>query len=669
MFEKPRLTLVYPGVVMLFAVAALVGWVYEIELLRTFLSGTVSMNPVTALLFIFSAIAIAWNFLVQRQSLVSRLLSAIVLLVGGLKVTAYATGFDLHIDQILFAQKLQSEAVGGFRNQIAPNTAANFFLIGISLLIYRSGGKWRLVADFCSLAVAASSLLSVVGYLYSVSELYGVSNYIPMALPTAICFLLLSVALVLNRKKSFVLRTLTDRHGGGRMAKLLLPVAIIFPVVLGLIRLYGQEIGLYTTGFGTALFAVVNVIIFIAFILRGAYSINRSEELLHREISERKQIEARLRESEAAVREFNRELEKRVDERTNEVKRTSRKFRALIENSVDVISMLDEEGRVIFASGSVEKVLGYKADELLQTRAFALIHPEDLKQLTGLFHRVKQHPGVAYSTSVRVVSKSGKVRWVDGTIRNLLNDPNVGAIVTNFHDITERKRTEEARMELEKTLLQEKIDKQVQITQATLIGQEKERKEIGMELHDNINQILAACKLYLDIAQTQPNQQQEMTNRARTGLIQAIQEIRKLSKSMVPPTLGAKGIIDSVREFAELIQESAGLQIEVAIPEQVMSSLDRNEQLAVYRIIQEQLNNIVKHAHARKAVISLNKLGQTAVLQIRDDGKGFDVSSKRSGIGLSNIQSRVEMLKGSFEISSSPGSGCELEIKLPTSSR
>jgi two-component system sensor histidine kinase UhpB len=223
----------------------------------------------------------------------------------------------------------------------------------------------------------------------------------------------------------------------------------------------------------------------------------------------------------------------------------------------------------------------------------------------------------------------------------------------------------EKKMMLDQKLLQEKIDKQIQITQATIFGQEKERKEIGMELHDNVNQMLAASKLYLDLADSKPEAMKELIARSRNTIADEIQEIRKLSKSMVPPVVGVNGIIDSIEEFAMLIRESSGLQIDLCLTPGIIGSLDENEQLALYRIIQEQLNNIVKHAKATRTLIRLDHKQGTAILHIKDDGKGFNPHENRHGIGLSNIQSRVEMLSGKFEIVSAPGQGCELIIQLP----
>jgi len=665
MIKKANLTLAYPGTVVLFALAVLIGWNYDINALKKILPDGVSMNPLTAILFFCCSLVLVLNFRYRNRTRLGNFLSVAVLSIAVLKLLSYLGAVEFRMDQWIFTSKLREDQINGIGNEMAPNTALNFALLGIALLLYRSHRKMNIISDCLSLIVAATGFISLIGYLYNAKELYGISHYIPMAVPTAICFLFLSIAILLNRKGSFVLRTLSNQHTGTKMARYLLPVAIIVPILLGLLRLYGQEAGFFSSNFGTALFAAVNILLFIIFILRSAASINRSDEILLHELEERKKIEAKLRESEGQLKGFNKLLEKKVEERTFELDKNNKMFRSLIENSVDVISMLDADARFLFASAALEKLTGRRPEEVIKARAFSFVHPEDLKHIIELFHRVRSNPGIVFSSTIRILHKDGSYRWVDGTIINLLEDENVKAIVTNFHDITARKKAEEMKSMLERNLLQEKIDKQVQVTQATILGQEKEKKEIGMELHDNVNQILAASKLYLDMADIKSGSAEEMINRSKEGICQAIQEIRKLSRVMVPPSMGVAGIISSIKEFADLICQSANLHVDISMPQEIVNALDESKRLAVYRIIQEQLNNVVKHAEARNTMIVLSKTTDQAVLKIVDDGKGFNLSAIRSGIGLSNIQSRVDMLKGRLDIHSSPGRGCELIIQLP----
>ncbi len=226
-----------------------------------------------------------------------------------------------------------------------------------------------------------------------------------------------------------------------------------------------------------------------------------------------------------------------------------------------------------------------------------------------------------------------------------------------INDVTERIR-------LEKELaLQQKL-KQQQITEVVLGAQERERFELGQELHDNINQILATSKLYLDVAIEEREPRFELLAKSRKNISMAIEEIRKLSRELITPSLNDLGLVQSIKELIRSIQMVKKMKIRLIISGVDEQSLQPEQKINIYRIIQEQLNNILKHAHASVVVLELNKIKEQIRLRVTDDGKGFDPRMRRKGVGLSNIISRAELYNGRVEIDSSPGKGCRLEVIL-----
>ena len=145
----------------------------------------------------------------------------------------------------------------------------------------------------------------------------------------------------------------------------------------------------------------------------------------------------------------------------------------------------------------------------------------------------------------------------------------------------------------------------------------------------------------------------------------AVDEIRKLSKSLVAPTLGDMGLVIALEELAEEINNLKEMKVEVIDNSAVEQKLDKNMELMFYRIAQEQLNNISKYAHANHVVISFNTDKNNYIFSITDDGVGFDPSEKSKGIGLKNISSRVDFYSGKMNIITAPGEGCIIEIKIP----
>ena len=225
------------------------------------------------------------------------------------------------------------------------------------------------------------------------------------------------------------------------------------------------------------------------------------------------------------------------------------------------------------------------------------------------------------------------------------------------NDVTERIR-------LEKELaLQHKLNQQ-QITEVVLGAQERERFELGQELHDNINQILATSKLYLDVAIEEKEPRLELLAKSRKNISLAIEEIRKLSKDLIAPTLNDLGLTQSIKELIRSIQSVGKMKIRLNVSGLDEEELMPEQKINIYRIIQEQLNNILKHAQAGTVVIELNKVKEQVRLRLSDDGKGFDPRMRRKGVGISNIISRAELYNGKVEIESAPGKGCQLVVVL-----
>lgn len=226
----------------------------------------------------------------------------------------------------------------------------------------------------------------------------------------------------------------------------------------------------------------------------------------------------------------------------------------------------------------------------------------------------------------------------------------------------ERKRNME-------TLRQSQLEKQRAVTEATIKGQEKEREQLALELHDNINQILATSQLYLDFSLAEDTIRREVVEKSKDYIANAIEEIRRLSKALLPPSLDEFGLITALNELVACITMAGNFKIDKRWDNFDERILQKDQKLAIYRIIQEQLNNIIRHAAASNVTIKLQLVDEAPQhnleLLIKDDGRGFDPSLKRNGVGLRNIINRAELFGGSVSIQSKPGKGCELRVIFP----
>lgn len=232
-----------------------------------------------------------------------------------------------------------------------------------------------------------------------------------------------------------------------------------------------------------------------------------------------------------------------------------------------------------------------------------------------------------------------------------------------LQDITERKEAEKNLKLLEKKIQEQKIQEQNKIARAIITGQEKERNFIAQELHDNINQILAGTKMFLSVAGKKNAAINEIIKYPMELIDSSIQEIRLLSQKLVIPQKSielnklVQGLLNSLSEITEV-----ATSLTYTIPD---TTIGDDLKLNIYRIIQEQLNNIQKYAEASKVEIVMILKGGFISISITDDGKGFNINTQRKGIGISNIIYRAGCFSGKVSIKSSPGKGCKVQVKIP----
>jgi signal transduction histidine kinase len=221
---------------------------------------------------------------------------------------------------------------------------------------------------------------------------------------------------------------------------------------------------------------------------------------------------------------------------------------------------------------------------------------------------------------------------------------------------------------MEEIVLRQELNKQKIVAQAMVDAQEKERAEIGKELHDNINQILSTTKLYLELAKNDNNERQNLISRSAGNIHQAIHEIRNISRSLVPSSIGDLGLQDSIVDLVESIKMTRAIHIEFYPVGNFDEKISDKAKLMLFRIIQEQTNNVLKHSGAINLIIELTyeEAENNIELSITDDGKGFNPEKvRKKGLGLSNIMSRADLFGGKVTIQSAPGHGCKLRVQVP----
>lgn len=200
---------------------------------------------------------------------------------------------------------------------------------------------------------------------------------------------------------------------------------------------------------------------------------------------------------------------------------------------------------------------------------------------------------------------------------------------------------------------------------AMLAGQEKAHKRIAQELHDNLGSILVTLNMFADSLQNKkdPEAQKELATKISDVARQANETTRQISHSLDSGVLKHFGLEIAVKELMEALSESDSLQVESHV--QITSKLDSELSMNVYRILQELVNNTLKHSKATRITLDLNQIKDALSLIYHDNGIGFKKEEISPGLGLKNLESRVDQLDGTISIESEPEKGTTTIIEVP----
>ncbi len=341
-----------------------------------------------------------------------------------------------------------------------------------------------------------------------------------------------------------------------------------------------------------------------------------------------------------------------------ELSKNELRFRTLTSNAPVGIFQTDAAGKTIYVNEAWMEYTGLTYEEAMGEGWQDVLHPDDKEKQINQW-REKAKSGIESSSEFRLIDKKGNIRWVTGNATPMFDrNHSITGYIGTLSDITERKK-------LVQDLLEQQRNEQLKITATALEAQEKERTALGMELHDNVNQILVGTKILLSMIKNNPAKAPELIDSCIGHIQEAIDENRKLSHKLVTPDLELEGLSKQLADLAKSMLEAAGVRTHIDDREFREGSLNDQQKIAVYRIAQEQCTNIIKYAKASNATISLQTTDALFKMLISDDGKGMEEGKVTTGIGLKNITGRVSIFKGSIAIKTEPGKGFTLEIEMP----
>jgi signal transduction histidine kinase len=232
----------------------------------------------------------------------------------------------------------------------------------------------------------------------------------------------------------------------------------------------------------------------------------------------------------------------------------------------------------------------------------------------------------------------------------------------------QRKNQHKQRLQLQR-IKELETEKQLAATEAVLKGEEQERSRLAKDLHDGLGGMLSGIKFSFqtmkgNLILTPENAR--LFERSLDMLDSSIMEMRRVAHNLMPENLIKFGLDAALKDFCSDIQQSGVLKINYISIGLEDAELEQSTSLSIYRIIQELVNNILKHAEAKQALVQLTKNGNLILLDVEDDGKGFEHSKMllSTGIGWANIKSRLEYLGAKFTLDTAPGKGSSIHIEI-----
>ncbi|HEV2835285.1 MAG TPA: PAS domain S-box protein [Pyrinomonadaceae bacterium] len=355
------------------------------------------------------------------------------------------------------------------------------------------------------------------------------------------------------------------------------------------------------------------------------------------------------------------ELEERIAERNRveaALRESEERYRELFENARDAIYVHDLRGTYISINHAAEELCGYTREEIIGHNFSEFVASEHLKIVREQFcGKLRSRGETTYE--VDVIAKDGRRVPIEVSSRAIYENGQIIGIQGTARDITERKQAQDALQMFSRQLIE---------------AQEEERRRIARELHDQIGQVLTAVKMNLHTAQ-RVCEETEVVSYLHDN-IEAVDEalrlVRDLSVDLRPPLLDDFGLVTALRWYVDRYAQRTGIDADVSIRlKNANERFSRELETACFRIAQEALTNVVRHARAKQVCVRLAKQKNLLTLLIRDDGIGFDPHGLRKRaprsvtLGLLGMQERAHAAGGTLEIHSQVSKGTEIRLEVP----
>ena len=401
--------------------------------------------------------------------------------------------------------------------------------------------------------------------------------------------------------------------------------------------------------------------------------LKRSEEALRTAHDE---LEQRVNERTAELTEVNEQLRQQIDERRQAeeaLREAELRYRTVASFTYDWEYWANLDGTVRYVSPSCERITGYGAEQFVDNPSLFrdIIVREDRDIWDKHYHDARAEFKLR-EIQFRIRKRDGKIRWIEHACQPVKNDQGrfTGFRVSN-RDITKRKHAEEALRAREEDLRKSKEEFRT-LAGRLLTAQEAERRLLAREMHDDLTQRLAVLSIEAGKLEQQLQSSRSPASgklgEMRQQMVELSTDVHAISRQLHPSILDDLGLVDAIKSECNNFTQREGIVVNYK-PVRVPPRVPRDIALCIYRIIQEGLRNIAKHAQATEAHVSLIGKDDALHLSIKDTGIGFDPlqAKKKTSLGLASMEERVRLIQGDFSIQSQPGQGTEIKVRAPLS--
>lgn len=393
-----------------------------------------------------------------------------------------------------------------------------------------------------------------------------------------------------------------------------------------------------------------------------------------------------LKESEEKLHRLNRDLEQKVIERTGEVIKSEKRFRAMIEKNADMITLAKPEGELLYVSPSLTTVLGFTAQEYMSRPGFEFIHPDDIPGLMEQMTELLKKPGGSFFREQRLLRKDGTWRWCEGTVTNMLHEPAIGALVSNFRDITERKIAQEEIKKLNESLEQKVIDRTAQLEAVN-----KELEAFSYSVSHDLRAPLRAIDGYSQLIEEDYG---KLFDEEGKRLFEVVQYNAKKMGNLIDDLLdfsrlGRKELQKMKIDMNELA-EGALMEIEKSVKHHAKVKIgELGKAEGDYGLLSHVMVNLLSNAikYSNKAEyplieIAAEKKEGEVIYSIKDNGVGFDMKYvnklfgvfqrlhseadfEGTGVGLAIVKRIINKHGGQVWAEGKTGQGATFYFSLP----